>query len=141
MTILYHGGLWSGATLDDIDIFRLLSDERQENGSDYAGFYMTDDKEMAEGYAEINKGVVFKIEMTPDSRIVEYDGDITKIGQTELMELAKNCDVIYGIDPFGLNEYILLNKDAIKSFGEIGGDEKDKKAACIARKIMSSYVE
>ena len=94
--ILYHGGLWRGAGLDDVDLLRVLSDIRQDGG-EYAGFYMTDDFDVAEGYAFLNGGLVFRICLKPDARIVEYGGDITGVEVGKLKELSSAADVIHGL--------------------------------------------
>ena len=132
---LYHGGLWSGATLDDVDVFRVLSDRRQEGDSQYAGFYLADDIDVAEGYAGMNDGVVFGVELDPGCRVHEYQGDITGVELDDLKRLAREYDLIYGENEYGVTEYVLLNKDVVLSFNEEKMDDGNRAASAVAWRI------
>lgn len=119
----YHGGATKDFTLDSIDIYR----PSIKQGKNYAGFYMfgEDKRDKSFNYAEmansrlgINEAGVIKIEVDVKANIYQIQGGIGKIDRLkkEELEFYKNqgIDIITG-KSFDGQQYVLLNKDVIKS--------------------------
>jgi hypothetical protein len=114
---LYHGGLGAKATIQDIDPFRVAT-KQFKRGREYGGFYMGDEG-VAGKYAQ--QGAmpsVHRIDLMPNARVADLESGrlIDRIKVDELKELSKQADVLrgYGIGAKPEQQYILLNKDAVR---------------------------
>ena len=118
----YHGGVTEDFNIDSIDVYR----PSIKQGSKYAGFYMykDDNRDKAFHYAEqtnsffntSDRGVV-KIEMDSNLNIFYLDRmfEIDRLTINQLQYYANlGYDLISG-NSFGGQQYVLLNKDKIKS--------------------------
>jgi hypothetical protein len=129
----YHGGASPNFTLDDLDILK-LSEKQQNSSNSYAGFYMYSekDKESAYHYAEqenqrkntTNKGI---LEIKLDSNLKMFEVppfSITRITKDTIESLQKQgYDIIFG-KMLGKTEYVLINKDKVKSMEYKSLEEK-----------------
>jgi 8-oxo-dGTP pyrophosphatase MutT (NUDIX family) len=132
-TMLYHGGLPETATLSDIDLNRLGS-QQNKRGRDYGGFYLVDDSSLswALNYAKTRNGVLHGFLLKPSARVLDLgDKVIDRLTAQERADHAKDYDIIKGKDLLKRAQYVLLNKDAI------GGVAVDKEAALSATAIYN----
>jgi hypothetical protein len=114
---LYHGGLPTGTTIDDIDLDRQGS-QQNKRGRDYGGFYANDEQNraQAENYAAQRGGVLHQFDLKPDARIGDLgEKNIERLTKAQRDEYAKQFDVIKGKNTFGKTEHVLLNKDSVAS--------------------------
>jgi hypothetical protein len=113
--VLYHGGLRQGATLDDIDLGRIGT--QQGKGGKYGGFYLTDEssKSWSEGYAAQRNAGLHAFRLREDAQILDKgDEVIDRLTPARLgIYLDDGYDVVKGKDSLGRTQYVLLNKDAV----------------------------
>lgn len=122
--IFYHGGAEPTFTLEQLDVLR-KSQKQQNRNNSYVGFYMysEQDRDGAFHYAEqenqrnntTTKGVE-KIVLDGNVNIFQMPPfSITRITQKQIAELQQlGYDLIAG-KMLGKTEYVLINKDKIKS--------------------------
>jgi hypothetical protein len=128
-TVLYHGGLPDGTTLDDIDLNRNGS-QQNKRGRSFGGFYLTDEssKSWSDDYAMKRNGVMHGFVVDKNARIDDRGSQqIDRLSAEDRAEAAKTADVIKGKDLLGRTQYVLLNKDVIKGVGET--NMKDEKSS------------
>jgi superfamily I DNA/RNA helicase len=119
-TVLYHGGLPEGTTLDDIDLNR-NGTQQNKRGRSFGGFYLTDEssKKWSEDYADKRNGVMHGFAIDKNARIDDRGNEqIDRLSEEDRAEAAKDFDVIKGKDLLGRSQYVLLNKDAVMGVGE-----------------------
>jgi hypothetical protein len=119
-TVLYHGGLPDGTTLDDIDLNRNGS-QQNKRGRSFGGFYLTDEssKSWSDKYAMERNGVMHGFAIDKNARIDDRGSEqIDRLSAEDRAEAAKTTDVIKGKDLLGRTQYVLLNKDVVKGVGE-----------------------
>lgn len=117
--VLYHGGLPETASLEDIDLNRMGSQQNKRNRS-YGGFYMSDESSLdwATGYAQERNGILHGFLIAPHARIGEITGrDIDRLSIEERAMLGRDYDLVRGKDLLGRSQYVLLNKDAVTDMG------------------------
>lgn len=132
-TVLYHGGLPDGTTLDDIDLNR-NGTQQNRRGRSYGGFYLTDEssKDWSNSYASQRNGVMHGFAIDKNARIDDRgDQQIDRLSAEDRAEAAKTADVIKGKDLLGRTQYVLLNKDVVKGVGEtnINDDKSSENSA------------
>jgi hypothetical protein len=132
-TVLYHGGLPDGTTLDDIDLNR-NGTQQNRRGRSYGGFYLTDEssKDWSNSYASQRNGVMHGFAIDKNARIDDRgDQQIDRLSAEDRAEAAKTADVIKGKDLLGRTQYVLLNKDVVKGVGEtnINNDKSSENSA------------
>lgn len=122
--IFYHGGAEPSFTLEQLDVLRPSQKQQNQRGA-YAGFYMYGEKDRdgAFHYSEqenvktktTTKGVE-KITLDSNLKIYEMPPfSIVRITQDQIRTLQQQgYDLIAG-KMMGKTEYVLLNKDKIKS--------------------------
>jgi len=128
-TVLYHGGLPDGTTLDDIDLNR-NGEQQNKRGRSFGGFYLTDEssKSWSDDYAMKRNGVMHGFVIDKNARIDDRGkAQIDRLSAEDRAEAAKTADVIKGKDLLGRTQYVLLNKDVIKGVGET--NMKDDKSS------------
>lgn len=129
-TVLYHGGLPEGTTLDGIDLNRNGTQQNKRSfGRSFGGFYLTDEssKEWSDRYAKERGGVMHGFAIDKNARIDDRGkGRIDRLSAEDRTEAAKTADIIKGKDTLGRTQYVILNKDVVKGVGET--NIKDDKA-------------
>lgn len=132
----FHGGLPSGATLDAVDILRNGTKQSKFAGpwrQGGVGFYMGSE-DLARKYTSgIRYGYpnasVHMIELKPEARVARIPqyllpegSGIRRLTREELQSYMDRYDAIQGFPWAGGTEpeTILLNKDAVKNFKDIG---------------------
>jgi len=135
--VLYHGGLPHGTSLSDIDLFREATKQNgRHGGGGYAGFYLTESREVAERYNESSDdGGVFEVKVKSGAKVLDYGRDITRIKKDDLKDYAKDYDLMRGRNILGKIEYILLDKACVVSFNEIKNSEK-KACVRLAKRLL-----
>jgi hypothetical protein len=115
---LYHGGLSSDTTLKDIDLLRIGT---QQGKGKYGGFYTSTQEpssiNMAKNYAIERNTPLHNINLRKDARILNTEDYIDRITPDKIKELSKSYDVLQGKSLKGGTQSVILNKDAIQSFG------------------------
>ena len=117
--ILYHGGLSTETSIDNIDLDRLGA-QQNKKGRTYGGFYLTDDtsKEWSEDYARTRNGNLHGFLIKPTARTIEIiDRDIDRLSAEARTNFARDYDVIKGKDLLKRTEYVLLNKEIVAQIG------------------------
>lgn len=110
----WHGGLDSDFDFKDLDVLRLGS-KQAKRGRDYAGFYMYDSFNQP-GAFRYGGGEAHGIKIADDAKIFNADFNTERLSVDELTGYQnQGYDLIKGRNVFGEPEYILLNRDAIKS--------------------------
>jgi hypothetical protein len=119
-TVLYHGGLPEGTTLDGIDLNR-NGTQQNRRGQSYGGFYLTDEssKSWSDRYAMERNGVMHGFAIDKNARIDDRGSEqIDRLSAEDRAEAAKHSDIIKGKDLLGRTQYVILNKDVVKGVGE-----------------------
>lgn len=117
--VLFHGGLPTSATLDDIDLDRPGS-QQNKRGRSYGGFYLTDATSLrwAAQYAAERNGNLHGFLVGPDVRILEItSGNTERLSLEERARYAADYDLVKGKDTLGRTQYVLLNKGVVKAVG------------------------
>lgn len=113
---LLHGGR-KGLTVADLQIVR-TGQKQGKKGRVYGGFYTASgaDEAYARGYAEmLEDGAVYRIEVTPGTRVLEKEGDITRLSAAQIDEWVKqDIGIIVGKDPRGKTEYVIIDKKTVR---------------------------
>lgn len=110
----WHGGLDSDFDFKDLDVLKLGS-KQAKKGRDYAGFYMYDSFSQP-GAFRYGGGEAHGIKIADNAKIFNADFNTERLSVDELTGYQKQgYDLIKGQNVFGEPEYILLNKDVIKS--------------------------
>lgn len=110
----WHGGLDSDFDFKDLDVLRLGS-KQAKKGRDYAGFYMYDSFNQP-GAFRYGGGEAHGIKIADNAKIFNADFNTERLSVDELIGYQnQGYDLIKGRNVFGEPEYILLNRDAIKS--------------------------
>ena len=80
----YHGGLGREATLEDVDLNRLDTQQNKTNRT-YGGFYLASEASLAwaKQYAKKRDGSLHRLTFKPSARIMETDNIIDRLSQTE----------------------------------------------------------
>lgn len=132
--VLYHGGLPPEATIDDIDLNR-FGKQQNKPGRTYGGFYLTDgdSRKWSDQYARERNGNVHGFLIDIKARLLERDGVIDRLSAEERERLAKDYDLIRGLDALQRTQYVLLNKDivlgtATETITETNRKDKTKEA-------------
>ena len=115
-TKLFHGGLPHSATLNDVDLNR-LGTQQNKRGRSYGGFYLTDQssKSWSEDYAKQRGAAVHEFTLKPEARVLDHgDRNIDRLSSDERSKMAETHDVVKGKDTLGRNQYALLNKDSVQ---------------------------
>lgn len=118
MTLL-HGGR-SGLDLDSIEIVREPGATKQgKKNRVYGGLYTApeSDAAYAESYAaQIEDGEVYNVKIKPGTKILNKDGDITRLSPAQIDAYkADGVGIVFGKDPRGKTEYAVVDKNAIES--------------------------
>jgi hypothetical protein len=119
-TVLYHGGLPEGTTLDDIDLNR-NGTQQNKRGRSFGGFYLTDEssKSWSDKYAMERNGVMHGFAIDKNARIDDRGSEqIDRLSAEDRAKAAETSDVIKGKDMLGRTQYVILNKDVVKGVGE-----------------------
>jgi superfamily I DNA/RNA helicase len=119
-TVLYHGGLPEGTTLDGIDLNR-NGTQQNKRGQSFGGFYLTDEssKSWSDKYAMERNGVMHGFAIDKNARIDDRgSAQIDRLSAEDRAEAAKTSDIIKGKDLLGRTQYVILNKDVVKGVGE-----------------------
>lgn len=119
-TVLYHGGLPEGTTLDGIDLNR-NGTQQNKRGQSFGGFYLTDEtsKSWSDKYAMERNGVMHGFAIDKNARIDDRGKEqIDRISAEDRAKAAETADIIKGRDLLGRTQYVILNKDVVKGVGE-----------------------
>ncbi|MGR6502807.1 LPD38 domain-containing protein [Shewanella sp. Koi 1] len=116
---LLHGSPNPALNIDDIEIVR-TGQKQGKKGRSYGGFYATSeaDIEQAQGYASMADGspTIHNISIKPNTKVLNKTGDITRLSENYINELtAQGYGLVVGKDPRGRTEYVVIDKNAIKT--------------------------
>lgn len=117
----YHGGLDDATSLKNLDLFKTAV-KQNKKGRDYSGFYMYDESQKlgAQKYANSTTGNLHEIKISRFSKTKTLP-NIERLSKTDLQKYTdEGYDMIKGTDVRGRTEYVLLNKNKVKSFNNIG---------------------
>lgn len=102
--------------MSKIDPFRIAGRQLKKTSTTpktYGGFYTSPDPNYARRF-----GKTYKMDISPDARILYTDKYTTRIPLYQRKELARKYDILAGRDigAGGAPEYIVLNKRSISNF-------------------------
>lgn len=125
--VIVHGSGNGSMTLDGIDIVRQSGQKQGKKGRVYGGFYGTSetDAAQAEGYAGMMEGTptLYDVRIKPGTGVLNKTGDVTRLSETYINQLVEQgYGLVVGTDPRGRTEYVVIDKNAIQSFGKRGDE-------------------
>lgn len=125
--VIVHGSGNGSMTLDGIDIVRQSGQKQGKKGRVYGGFYGTSeaDAAQAEGYAGMMEGTptLYDVRIKPGTGVLNKTGDVTRLSDTYIAQLVEQgYGLVIGTDPRGRTEYVVIDKNAIQSFGKRGDE-------------------
>lgn len=118
---LYHGGLPEDASIEDVDLER-LGTQQNKKGNTYGGFYLTDDssRHWSESYARERGASLHSFDIHPQARILDAgERNTDRLSAEERQTLAQNHDLIKGKDALGRTQYTLLNKSVVTNMKSV----------------------
>jgi len=118
---LYHGGLPEDASIEDVDLER-LGTQQNKKGNTYGGFYLTDDssRHWSEGYARERGASLHSFDIHPQARILDTgERNTDRLSAEERQATAQTHDLIKGRDTLGRTQYTLLNKSAVTNMKSV----------------------
>jgi hypothetical protein len=115
--MLYHGSNNPALSIDDIAVIRNGA-KQGKKGRSYGGFYCADNLTHAMQYANMsgNTPAIFNVMLCENIKTFHKSGDVTRLSAEYINSLLiAGYQMIEGKDLFGRNEYVIIDKSAIKS--------------------------
>lgn len=119
---LVHGSSKPDLSIDTLQITGRTDAKQSKRGRSFGGFYLTSkaDEAQATGYANMGDGTptLYDVRIKPDTKILEKTGDIMRLDDNYINQLVNDgYGLIVGKDVRGRTEYVVLDKNAVESFG------------------------